>query len=150
MTYRPCVAGIVQNRAGRILLGERANREGAWQFPQGGIEPGEDPEAALRRELLEEIGLPAEYYRVTARKGPYRYLFPPGFTKKGHNGQEQEYFLVELCRDADAVITAATAAPEFRQLRWIQPADFRLEWLPPMKRPVYQKVFRDFFGVTFL
>src|SRR5439155_26592113 len=93
--YRPNVAAIVSNAAGEILVCERADRPGAWQFPQGGVDDGETHEQALLRELHEEISIEPDDVRIVLRKGPYRYLYPSGFTKHGCHGAEQFYFLVE-------------------------------------------------------
>ncbi len=54
-------AGVVI-RDGRVLLSQRkggTHLEGAWEFPGGKVEPGEDPKAALARELREELGIDA-------------------------------------------------------------------------------------------
>jgi 8-oxo-dGTP diphosphatase len=54
------VAGILRDDDGRILISRRqAGKHGAgrWEFPGGKIAPGEEPLAALRRELAEEIGI---------------------------------------------------------------------------------------------
>ncbi len=65
LPYRPCVGICLINRAGLVWIGRRAN-EGLvehvspgheWQMPQGGIDPGEDPLAAARRELWEETNV---------------------------------------------------------------------------------------------
>ena len=45
------------NAEGFILVAERSNIRGAWQFPQGGVDPGEGLEEALFREIEEEIGV---------------------------------------------------------------------------------------------
>lgn len=56
----PRAAGILFVQGGRVLLLKRAetaqDAPGTWAFPGGGIEPGETPEAAARRELQEECG----------------------------------------------------------------------------------------------
>lgn len=147
LRYKDNVAAILRRRNGEILVCERLKERGAWQFPQGGVEPGETLEQALRREVLEEIGVEATQYRVVSCKGPYRYLFGDGKTKKGFHGKEQHYFLCEF-HGLDSSINLATAHPEFKAFQWILPARFEIDWLPEMKRAVYRSVFRDFFGVT--
>ena len=147
MIYRAAVAAILQDRSGRILICERADTPGAWQFPQGGIESGETPAAALAREVLEEISLPRKSYSIAAVRGPYRYRFPAGITKKGFRGQAHHYFLLRL-RGPKSQINVAAANHEFRQARWIRPEEFALAWLPPMKRATYRQVLQDFFDVA--
>lgn len=144
--YAPNVAAILRNRDGEILLGERVNVAGAWQFPQGGIDAGETPEEALQRELREEIGIGSNDFRVLTRKGPYHYLFGEGRMKKGFHGKEQLYFLCEFLGN-DSSIDIATEHPEFRAWRWVAPKHFEIDWLPAMKREVYRAVWRDFFSL---
>jgi putative (di)nucleoside polyphosphate hydrolase len=144
-TYQPNVAGILRNRDGKILICERATIRGAWQFPQGGVDEGETPEQALVRELWEEISLDPGDFRITAKRDGYRYLFPGG-KKRGHDGKDQTYFLCDFLTD-DSKISVNTEHPEFRDWKWIAPAEFRREWLPVMKAEVYAAVFQDFFGV---
>ena len=52
--YRANVAALVLNPAGGLLICERATIAGAWQFPQGGVDPGESPEEALFREVFDK------------------------------------------------------------------------------------------------
>ncbi|MCV6606853.1 MAG: RNA pyrophosphohydrolase, partial [Campylobacterales bacterium] len=58
--YRPNVAAVVLSSTYpekcEVFLGERSDIEGAWQFPQGGVDQGESYKEALFRELKEEIG----------------------------------------------------------------------------------------------
>ena len=145
--YRSNVAGILRNAQGRILVCERAQVEGAWQFPQGGVDEGESLDEALRRELWEEIGVVPEDYRIVAARGPYRYLFGEGRKKRGYHGKEQHYFLCEF-EAPDTRINVATEYPEFRAWKWIAPEEFQLAWLPEMKVEVYRAVFRDFFAIA--
>src|SRR5689334_16897479 len=56
------VAAAVVIEGGRVLLSRRksgSHLEGMWEFPGGKVEAGEDPRAALRRELDEELGITA-------------------------------------------------------------------------------------------
>lgn len=147
MRFRANVAGILRDGQGQILICERLGVAGAWQFPQGGIDAGESPEQALVRELWEEIGVRPEHFRIVSSRGPYRYLYGNGRIKKGFHGKEQLYFLCEFTGD-DTAIDVETEHPEFQAFRWLNPEDFRLDWLPEMKREVYAAVFRDFFGLS--
>ncbi len=148
LRFRPNVAAIVQNGEGRILIAERNDVAGAWQFPQGGVDPGETPHGALIREMREEVSLDPRYYEIIGQKGPYRYVLPRSRRKKGFDGQEQQYFLLRYFGPEDA-ISVQTAKPEFRSIRWIHPEEFDLGWLPEMKKTVYRAVLQDFFNVSF-
>lgn len=145
--YKTNVAAILRKGNGDILICERLKERGAWQFPQGGIDDGETLEQALRREILEEIGVEPIYYRVVCSKGPYRYEFGGGKTKKGFHGKEQHYFLCDFT-GADTCINVTTTHPEFRAFQWVQPCDFQISWLPDMKQAVYRAVLQDFFEVV--
>jgi putative (di)nucleoside polyphosphate hydrolase len=147
IVYRPNVAAILENRSGEIFVAERLNVKGAWQFPQGGIDDGEDAETALLRELAEEIGVRAEMVKIIERRDGYRYAFPKGRLKYGiYGGQEQAYFRCQFLGKDEDVDLAATHQ-EFARWRWIAPAAFELDWVPKFKRTVYRQVFKDFFGL---
>ncbi len=145
--YRPNVAGILRNRKGKILVGERLNKAGAWQFPQGGVDEGEDHTAALFRELEEEIGLTNDHYEIAEVRHGYRYEFADGRLKWGiYGGQEQTYYLCHFSGKKEDIVIE-TAHPEFRAVRWILPTEFDMEWVPEFKRTVYRQVFQDFFDL---
>jgi 8-oxo-dGTP pyrophosphatase MutT (NUDIX family) len=57
LPYRPCAGVMLLNRDGKVFVGQRIdNSLEAWQMPQGGIDEGEDAEAAAIREVGEETG----------------------------------------------------------------------------------------------
>ena len=149
--YRPNVAGLLVREDGKLLVCERSRQRGAWQFPQGGIDPGETALEAVKREVREEVGfLPSQYDLVESRGG-YRYDYPPevlDYVREKRQqpfvGQEQEYFLCRLCADAPE---PSLDHREFCAYRWLAPAEFRLEWLPEFKKEVYARVLADFFNV---
>ncbi len=58
LVYRPNIAFILENPVGQVLIGERRDIPGSWQFPQGGVAETESLEEALHREVEEEILLP--------------------------------------------------------------------------------------------
>ena len=145
--YRPCVAALLVNAAGRLLVAERRDFRESWQFPQGGIDKGETAVAALVREMGEELSLGAEDFAIEEQRGGYRYDFPSTHRRWGkYCGQEQTYF---RCRftGKDEAIDLATEHPEFGRWKWIRPEEFQITWLPEFKREVYRKVLRDFFQV---
>ncbi len=145
--FRPNVAAILVDKEGQIFVAERAHIRGSWQFPQGGVDPGESLEEALFREVEEEIGVPPKLIEIQDRKNGYRYEFPKGRLKYGvYGGQEQVYY---LCRflGTDADINLDTKHREFGRHRWMMPDKFDIEWVPRFKRDVYRRVFHDFFGI---
>ena len=143
MKFRRNVALILTRPGGEILVCERSDFKDSWQFPQGGARDEESDLEALRREVREEIALPPECYRVVLHHGPYRYVFRSGCRKEGCDGQEQIYFQAEWLGDREIEVDKK----EFRNFQWIKPEAFRIEWVPPIKRNVYRRVFRDFFQI---
>ena len=148
--YRPNVAALMVNQRGQLLICERFKVPGAWQFPQGGVDDGEELDRALLREVEEEIGLSPEHYSIEKSLSGYRYDYPSWVKKPPHKahfvGQEQTYYLCRVKPDAPPV-NLMQEPREFSQSRWIYPEEFSLEWLPDFKRETYRAVMKDFFGV---
>ena len=65
-TFRANVGAIIINGAGLVLALERKEIPGSWQCPQGGLDEGEEPLEAVRREILEETGIKASSLEVPA------------------------------------------------------------------------------------
>lgn len=120
--YRPNVGIILCNSRNEVFWGKRI-RQHSWQFPQGGINQGENPEQAMYRELMEEVGLEPQHVRILGRTRNWlRYDVPRHWSRRdcrGHyRGQKQIWFLLRLTgRDCDVCLRASTH-PEFDAWRW--------------------------------
>ncbi len=143
--YRPNVAAILQRTDGLVLIGQRADYPESWQFPQGGIDRGETAEDAVRREIEEEVDIAPGAYTIAARSGPHRYDFPSGRDRRGHDGQEQIYFLCRLHGPVEPKIDLAATCGEFAAVRWVSVEGFPVHLAPPMKQDVYRAVLRGLF-----
>ncbi len=148
LPYRPCAGIMLVDRTGRVFVGQRMDSTlEAWQMPQGGIDPGEEPLTAAMRELGEETGIaPDKVELIEAADGDFVYDLPPelvGKVWKGRwRGQTQRWFLFRFLGE-DTDIDIATAHQEFRAWRWIEPDDLpRL--IVPFKRALYEAVLAAF------
>ncbi|MBB4618627.1 RNA pyrophosphohydrolase [Sphingomonas abaci] len=148
LPYRPCAGIMLIDRHGRAFVGQRMDSTlEAWQMPQGGIDPGEDPLAAATRELWEETGVASDMVEfIAAPDQEFFYDLPEdliGKVWKGKwRGQRQRWFLFRFLGE-DGDIDIATPHPEFRSWRWIDPAELpRL--VVPFKRALYEAVLAAF------
>ena len=157
-TYRPCVGIMLLNRAGRVFVGRRRAEGGpehvaddyAWQMPQGGIDPGEDPYEAALRELYEETNVRSVTLLAEAPEW-YSYDLPgwvAGRAWKGrYCGQKQKWFALRFTGADDEIDIdhpgGGRHRAEFEAWRW--EAMHRLpDLIIPFKRPVYEKVVTAF------
>ncbi|MFJ1806730.1 MULTISPECIES: NUDIX hydrolase [unclassified Streptomyces] len=124
VNLRHSVRAVVLDEADRILLCRHTIPEPAgtvvWAAPGGGIEPGETPLAALRRELREEVGLSVEtdpphvwHQEVVAGHAP------------GYDGIVNDYFLVRTAQFTPRGTLSAEqlAAENISGLRWWHPRE---------------------------
>ncbi|POR46639.1 RNA pyrophosphohydrolase [Bosea psychrotolerans] len=151
--YRPCVGLALFNAQGLVFIGRRANRslrehvaEGyEWQMPQGGIDAGETPLQAARRELQEETNVTSATL-LTEAPGWLSYDLPVDIGKEAWRGrwrgQAQKWFAFRLDGPDDEINTLTPAGghkAEFDAWRWE-----KLERTPaliiPFKREVYLQV----------
>lgn len=108
---RVIVAGVIERSDRRLLIGQRRRTDTSplkWEFPGGKVEEGETPEAALARELKEELG-------ATLRKS-----VPIGRVvhKYAQTPEELEilFFAVEIAE-------GALAPRPFEQIAWVLPKE---------------------------
>ncbi len=127
---RPCpskpvlivVAAALTDDRGRVLVQQRpggASLPGLWEFPGGKIEPGEVPEAALTRELREELGIEAE-------------MFTPLAFASEALGDRHLLLLLYRCERW----TGEPEALHASALQWLQPAALDNLPMPAADRPL--------------
>ncbi|HEX8643658.1 MAG TPA: (deoxy)nucleoside triphosphate pyrophosphohydrolase [Allosphingosinicella sp.] len=118
------VAAALVDEAGRVLLQQRPVGKamaGLWEFPGGKVEEGEVPEAALARELAEELGLEIE----AAALVPCCFASAP-------IGEQRMILLLYLCRAWHGEPQALHAAA----LQWARPQEMRALPMPPADGPL--------------
>lgn len=148
LPYRPCAGVMLVNRDGLVFVGQRLDSVlEAWQMPQGGIDPGEDPLEAAFRELWEETGVSREHVELVASAPEeLTYDLPDdliGKVWKGKwRGQRQRWFLFRFTGE-DSDVNIRTAEPEFRAWRWLEPAELP-EMIVPFKRKLYSQLLSIF------
>ena len=114
------VAAAIIHRDNKYFATQRGygEFEGMWEFPGGKIEPGESPEAALRREIQEELGV---YVSVERLFHIVEYDYP-------------SFHLTMHCYLCTLEVNSGASEIELREhksSRWLAPASLdEVEWLP--------------------
>ena len=122
--FRENVGIILSNHEGKLLLAGRIGSKG-WQFPQGGMQPGETPEQAMLRELHEEVGLTAADVEILGATSDWlRYRLPEKYVRRGSSplciGQKQRWFILRFLGPEERLRLDRSASPEFDRWRWVE------------------------------
>lgn len=134
--YRLNVGIILCNDEGRVFWARRIGMS-SWQFPQGGIQANEEPDAAMFRELHEEVGLRREHVQVIGRTRDWlRYQLPERYIRRDSHplciGQKQLWYILRLVSDDTDIRFDCSDRPEFDAWRWV-------DYWYPLREVVYFK-----------
>lgn len=145
-SYRPCAGIVLINHAGLVFIGERRGMAGNnWQMPQGGIDEGEQPIDAAKRELFEETGVNKVDF-LAEGSGWHCYDIPqarrPKYWENRYIGQCQHWFAFRFTGQ-DKDVNLDLHEPEFSLWRWA-PAEEVLEIVVSFKRQIYESVLDEF------
>jgi len=137
---------VLFNDQGLVWLGRRARTPEPWnwQFPQGGVDDGEDLLDAARRELEEETG--ARSADLLGRtEGWIVYDFPAEVAARGGRwrGQKQVWFAFRFTGDDSEFRLDGHHQVEFEGWRWAR-LDEAPELIVPFKRAAYEQVVAAF------
>ena len=138
-TFRAGVGAVVRHGTGLVLAFERASRPGSWQLPQGGVDIGEDVEAAMWRELWEETGLRSDAVTLI---GPIPvwmgYELPEQYrSSETRRGQVHRWFVLQCESLTPPIDLDASDAPEFTAWQWMT-IDALIAAAIEFRRPVYR------------
>jgi putative (di)nucleoside polyphosphate hydrolase len=147
LPYRLNVGAVLFGKDGRVLVGRRAGvSDPAWQLPQGGINPGEDPRVAVLRELQEEIGT-ANAEILAEHPEWLQYDLPDALIGKAfrgrYRGQRQKWFALRFLGRDEEVVLDADAHPEFDAWKWVELAELP-DLAVAFKHAIYAVLARDF------
>lgn len=157
LPYRPCVGVMVLNAQGLVWVGRRTPegeaegtaRDQLWQMPQGGIDKGEEPLEAARREIFEETGMES-LTLIEEASDWIKYDLPSeliGVVWKGkYRGQAQRWFAFRFHGDESEIRINPPPAghqAEFDQWAW-RPMQDLPGLIVPFKRKVYDQVVAAF------
>lgn len=141
LPYRAGVGAIICKN-GRLFVGERVDTPGAWQFPQGGIDEGEQPLQAVLREVFEETGLTLSEENIRAHTPWLSYDLPADVAQKAfagrYRGQRQTWFVLHYDGPDSAVDLAAHPHREFARWAWMSKRQALVEAVP-FKKDIYQQ-----------
>ena len=145
--YRRCVGMMILNNIKEILVGRRLDHpSGFWQMPQGGIDENENPEEAVWREMMEEIGTnKAKLLKISSQW--INYDIPSETLKTlpwGHKyiGQTQKWFAFQFTGEEND-INVGTVNPEFSEWKWTK-INSIVDEIVPFKRGVYSVILEEF------
>lgn len=148
LPYRPAAAIMLLNSEDKVFVAQRIDSAlEAWQMPQGGLDPDEEPLAGALRELEEETGIPPHLVEIIA-KAPDVLLYdlPPEMMGRiwggRYRGQAQHWFIARFL-GTDADVNLETPEPEFRAWKWAESSEL-VELIVPFKRQLYTDVVTAF------
>lgn len=146
--YRPNVGMMIINKDKKVLMCTRIHSEGQQyrlQMPQGGIDKGELPSAAVYREMHEEIGLkPQDVKFIACTKKWYKYDLPETSRKKKTiRGQRQKWYLFLLVSSENKIDFMTDKCQEFVDYKWVD-LDEVVSSVITFKQPVYEQVVSEF------
>lgn len=148
LPYRLGVGAMIVNRDGLVFVGKRLDTSlDAWQMPQGGVDPGEDSDTAVLREVEEETGIAPRHVRILAKSAAaYDYDLPADIQGKiwggKYRGQRQDWFLLAFDGE-DSDVNIATEHAEFGEWQWVA-ADRLVELIVPFKKALYTAIVAEF------
>ena len=145
LPMRSGVGIIVLNKDNQVFVGKRKDNPGNnWQMPQGGVDKGEDFNAAMKRELAEETSI-KNIRVIKVLKKIYEYELPEnliGIIWKGkYRGQKQKWFIAKFLGE-DSEINLNTKHPEFIEWKWIEPRKLP-EVIVEFKKDLYLDLLKE-------
>lgn len=148
LPYRQSTLAVVTDQSGKFLIVNKQAYEPNkyWSFPGGGVDEGETPEEAVKRELVEE--LESDKFEIVGKsKNQYQYEWPDHviektFKEKGKylRGTQLTQFWVKFTGDKDEV----KAGDGIRSIKWVTREELKDHLLFPNQMENTEKMIQEF------
>lgn len=137
LKLRQKVRAVVTNTAGEVLLiRPHGYPSHEWTLPGGGVEAGESPVEAMRRELAEELGIACEAPEELPVRN--RFVYPAEYKLRralDHDGQDAVMFFLRVPQGCELHLQAEEVA----DARWFAPEAAAAAFPVANQRTVFQE-----------